>query len=135
MKDAIDAFGQDDHLVSGLLAPLAASALPAAGCAPFCLLFTPPPVRSGQGKHEQGEHVVHPHGPGRLLRWMAQLPFALGHIPTQPLRQVRRDLVPPLSHDPAPAVECLSATTESGPQINASAYGGTLGCYKKGGEQ
>jgi hypothetical protein len=61
--------------------------------------------------------------------------IAAGHLPTQPLRQVQRDLVPTLSHGPPPAAEGLSALTEHVPRSKASASNGTLGGDKQGGEQ
>ena len=59
MNGAIGAFGKDDHLVSHLLAQLAHSAPPAAGCAFHYLLFTLPQVCNGEGKHDRRERNAH----------------------------------------------------------------------------
>lgn len=122
MNVAIDVFGKDDHLVLRLLAQIAHPALPAAGCAPHCLLFTLPPVCNGEGQHDPCEHNAHP----QVIK--------VCHILLQPLLQVLRHLVPNASHGPPPT-ECLSATMKSSPQSRPQVMVEVRGAIKSGGEQ
>jgi hypothetical protein len=50
--------------------------------------------------------------------------IAPGDLPTQPLRQVRGDLVVRLCHAQPPSVQCFIAREESGPQIKSFAHVG-----------
>ena len=92
MKDAVVPFGKDEHLVAGLLQEPASPALPADRLSALGRAFTLQTVCRGQGEHQQGEHDMHPHGPGVVLRRMPQVPS--GDLPS-PSRLSAAAITPP----------------------------------------
>lgn len=87
MKDAIVPLFEHDHLVLGLVQRLAPPALPADIFGTPVFSFTLKPIGGGQGKHQQGEHHMHPHDPLVFLWGMAQVPPLLGTLDAAALDQ------------------------------------------------
>jgi hypothetical protein len=77
-KDALPLLGQDDDLALALLKELPPPPPPAHRLTPRSLWVAQQPVGRRQGKHQPGEHPMHPHRTPRILRRMAQIIRLIG---------------------------------------------------------